>query len=273
MDIVESVPEEILRHYEAVDEGRRITEGFSQLELVRTQEILRRYLTGAPVHILDVGGGKGVHAAWLASDGHHVHVIDPVAGHVQAVRRLEPSRGRISADLGDARDLPFPDTSFDAALVMGPLYHLTERDDRRRALGEARRVVRPGGYVFAAGISRFASLFDGLAREFLFDADFREIVEQDVRTGEHRSPQNRPHWFTTAFFHHPDELKAEAGDAGLDVIAVLGIEGLAGWLPHLAPRWQNEADRQAILMASRAVEAEPSLIGLSAHLLLVARRR
>jgi ubiquinone/menaquinone biosynthesis C-methylase UbiE len=269
---VPRLPDEIIHHYESIDEGRRITDGFAQLELVRTQEVLRRYLGDGPLRILDVGGAKGVHAAWLADDGQEVHVVDAVAGHVEAVRQLRPSRGRISAEVGDARELPLADAGFDAVLVLGPLYHLTERLDRVRALSEARRVVRPGGHVFVAAISRFASLFDGLAREFLFNAEFRQIVERDLRDGQHRIPRNRPHWFTTAFFHHPDELRAEVEDAGLDTVSVVGVEGLAGWLAHLGRRWDSKADREAILFVSRVVEAEPSLLGLSAHLLLVSRR-
>ena len=83
-----------------------------------------------------------------------------------------------SATLGDARKLAFPDRSADAVLLLGPLYHLTERADRLAALREARRVLRPGGVVFAAAISRFASLLDGLARDLLDDPDFRPIRDR-----------------------------------------------------------------------------------------------
>ena len=66
-------PDEIVEHYDReIDEGRRITQGLGQLELLRTREIVRRHLPPAPRRILDVGGGTGVHAAWLASDGHDV---------------------------------------------------------------------------------------------------------------------------------------------------------------------------------------------------------
>ena len=267
------LPDEILRHYDSIDEGGRITDGFAQLELVRTQEVIRRHLPHRPLHILDVGGAKGVHAAWLAEDGHDVHIIDAVPNHVVAARQLRPSSGRIAADVGDARHLAFPEASYDAVLVLGPLYHLTDRSDRVLALTEARRVVRPGGHVFAAAISRFASLFDGLARGFLFDPEFRHVVERDLDDGQHRNPEDRPHWFTTAFFHRPEELPIEAQEAGLEVLAVVGMEGLPGWSSHLAPRWDDEAAREAILFACRAVESEPTLLGLSAHLLLVSRRQ
>ncbi|HEX6311762.1 MAG TPA: methyltransferase domain-containing protein [Acidimicrobiia bacterium] len=270
---MEHLPDEVLTHYEQdVDEATRITEGFRRLELVRTREIVRRHLPSGPLRVLDVGGGAGVHAAWLAEDGHQVHLVDPVARHVDQARRLTASGDSVTAELGDARELPDADESFDAVLVLGPLYHLVGADDRLRALREARRVVRRGGLLFVGAISRFASLFDGLSREFLFDPEFRAVVVDDLRDGRHRNPGTRPEWFTTAYFHRPDELQQEAENARLDVVELLGLEGLAGWLPHLADRWSNEDDRDTILFAARAVESEPALSGLSAHLLLVARR-
>ncbi len=262
--------EDIIRHYETIREGERITAGLGQLELVRTQEVLRRHLPPPPARLLDVGGATGVHAAWLAEDGYDVHVIDLVPHHVETVKALLDSLG-VTAGVGDARHLDLPESSFDAVLLLGPIYHLTQRSDRIQALREAVRVVRPGGLVAVAAISRFTSLFDGLARGFLFDPAFRPIVERDLRDGQHRNPESRPHWFTTAYFHHPDELRAEIEEVGLIVLELVGVEGLAGWLEHLGDRWDTVDGREAILDAARAIEGESSLLGLSAHLLAVGR--
>jgi len=255
-----------------IQEGRRITEGLGQLELLRTQEVLGRYLPAAPSSILDVGGATGVHASWMAVRGHNVHVVDLMPHHVEAASRLGASPGQITAEVGDARALPLSDDSFDAVLLFGPLYHLTERDDRLLAWSEALRVVRPGGYIFTAAISRFASLFDGLARDALFDPAFRAIVERDLRDGQHRNPTDSPDWFTTAYFHHPVELREEAEAAGVEVVEVIGVEGLAGYLPQLGERWTNPDKKDVILFSAQAVETEPSLLGLSAHLIAVTRR-
>lgn len=114
-------PDEIVDHYDReIDEGQRITRGLRQLELLRTREIVRRHLPPAPRRVLDVGGGTGVHAAWLAADGHDVHLIDRVPRHVDQARRLAPGPGHITAAVGDARDLPAAPASFDAVLLLGP---------------------------------------------------------------------------------------------------------------------------------------------------------
>jgi SAM-dependent methyltransferase len=260
----------VRRHYEDVREEQRLTAGLGQLELLRTQEILRRHLPEAPARVLDVGGATGIHAAWLAEDGYDVHVVDLIARHIEKVQSDLGPLG-VTAEQGDARHLNHPDHSFDVVLLLGPLYHLTQGADRLQALSEGRRVVRPGGLVAVAAINRFASLLDGLARGFLFDPEFARIVDQDLADGQHRNPLDRPEWFTTAYFHHPEELRRELQSADLSVVDLVGVEGLAGWLENLTDRWDTDAGKSVILEASRVIESEPSLLGLSAHLLAVTR--
>ena len=278
MEDVAGVPDEVVAHYEdEYDEAGRLAEGIRQLELVRTQEVVTRHLGGDAgggrgLRVLDAGGGPGVYARWLAEQGHDVVLVDPMERHVATAGALRDEGLSVTAEVGDARRLRFDGASFDAVLMLGPLYHLTERSDRVLALQEAARVVCPGGLVVAAAISRFASLLDGLGRGFLFDPDFQTIVERDLAEGQHRNPDRRPHWFTTAYFHHPDDLPGEARDAGLDVVEVVGVEGPAAFLAGLGEHWDDPRGREVILWSARAVEREPAMIGASPHLLLVARR-
>src|SRR4030095_4093133 len=106
--------------------------------------------------------------------------IDPLALHVQQALRAsaeQPAAPLASATVGDARQLDRPDARVAAALLFAPLSHLTDRADRIRALVEARRVLRPGGVLAAAAISRFASTLDGLLRGYLDEPGFEAIVE------------------------------------------------------------------------------------------------
>jgi hypothetical protein len=107
---------------------------------------------------------------------------------------------------------------------------------------------------------RFASLLDGLRRGWLGDAQFSAIIEDDLATGEHRNPApvGRTQWFTTAWFHRPEELHAEVDAAGFIVDGVLAVEGPLWLLGDLEQRWADEAERDRLLAAIRAVESEPS---------------
>ena len=233
----------VVGHYETIREEDRISSGLGQLELLRVQEVLRRHLPAAPARVLDVGGGTGIHASWLAERGDRVHVIDLTPRHVEKVRKNLGRLG-VTAEEGDARALNVADDSFDVVLLFGPMYHLTTVEDRKQALREAMRAGRPGAVVAVAAISRFASLFDGLARGYLFDSNFRTIVERDLAEGQHRNPDNHPHWFTTAYFHDPEELRNELERTDLELVELVGLEGLAGWLGNLGEQWETDDGRE-----------------------------
>ena len=194
------------RYYEQGRERERLTRGGGTLELVRTQELLQRYLPLPPADVLDVGGGPGVYAAWLAQAGYRVHLVDPLPLHVaQAADAVAAQPNPLfTSAVGDARRLDEPDASCDAALLFGPLYHLTERDERIAALVEARRVLRPGGIALVMAISRFASLLDGLGRGLLEEPSFAAIVEAGLRYGQHRNPTQNSDYLTPRYFHHSD---------------------------------------------------------------------
>jgi SAM-dependent methyltransferase len=268
-------PDEVLGYYGRGGERERLEQAYFPLERARTEELVRRHLAPPPGVVLDVGGAAGAYALWLAEAGYEVHLVDPVPLHVGQAEEESRSRqeGRLaSARVGDARRLDFGDASADAVLMLGPLYHLTEREDRLAALAEACRVLKPGGLVFAAAISRFASLLDGL-RGPLFDHDaFARIVDRDLADGQHRNDTGIADFFTTAFFHHPGELDAEVREAGFALAGVFAVEGPGAFVPGFARRWANEGARARLLDLVRRVEREPALLGASPHLLAVGRR-
>jgi ubiquinone/menaquinone biosynthesis C-methylase UbiE len=266
--------DEIAAYYAQGLERDRLAGGAGALELARTQVLLERYLPTPPAIVADVGGGPGRYAVWLAERGYHMHLVDPVPLHVEQARAAAHGRQATlaSAETGDARALKLADASVDAVLLLGPLYHLRERAERLQALAEARRVCRRGGVIIAAAISRFASTLDGLRGGYLEDPAFAAVADGDRRDGRHRNPTGDPAYFTTAYFHRPEDLTAELSAAGLAHEATLAVEG-AGWLlADLNARLADERRRAVLLAALAALEAEPTLLGVSAHLLAVARR-
>jgi len=266
---------EMVRYYSQADEVTRLRQGWFQLEQARTQELILRHLPPAPATIVDAGGGAGAYACWLATCGYEVHLLDPVPKHVEQARAAsaeQTGHPLASAEVGDARLLPQGDSSTDAVLLLGPLYHLVEKEDRLKCLREAHRVLRPGGLVWGAGISRFASLLDSLFSGFFADPGFAPILARDLEDGQHRNPTGNPIYFTDAYFHRPGELSRELLSAGFQVVAVAAIEG-PGWLARDFDRlWNDPAQRERLLAAVRKVEREPSVIGASSHIMAIGRK-
>ena len=270
-----SLPPEFFEHYASGYEAQRLQSSSSQIELARTQELVMRYVPPTPAVIFDVGGGPGVYACWLAKQGYEVHLVDATPLHVELARQAsqaQPDTPLASIEVGDARSLKRPDASVDVVLMFGPLYHLTERVDRLKALHEAHRVLRTGGLLLAVGISRFTSALDGLRQGLFDDPAFAQIVERDLQDGQHRNPTNHPMYFTTTFFHHPKELQAEVEESGFLHERTLPVEGPL-WLSHyVVANFSDQKRREQLLALARSLEDEPSLLGASAHLLVVARK-
>ena len=259
------LPADISAYYgERFDEIDRLSRNaVGRLEFTRTQELLERVLPPAPAAVLDVGGGPGVYAAWLAALGHRVTLVEPVARHLEQAA----AHGTFAVEQGDARALAAPDASFDAVLLLGPLYHLTEAADRERALREAARVVRPGGLVAAAFISRAAPLIDVSAKLGVLDDEAYTRLRERRHDGVHVASAG----FTLAYFHTLPEIGADFAAAGLPEPEVLPVEGplfglLASGLAENRPEFLEAAQR-----AARLAEGHPSLTAATGHLLASVR--
>ncbi len=261
-------------HYESGVEKNRLLSGTSNLEFYRTKQILSRFLPGKPVTILDIGGGPGRYSFWLAGKGHRVHLVDIMPLHVQQARDVQrrSKRPLASISLGDARRLDFDNKTVDIVLLFGPMYHLVQRKERLKALSEAYRVLKPGGKLFAAAISRFTSALDGSVRGYIRDPAFMKIVKQDLKNGQHRNPRNVPEYFTTAFFHHPQELETEVIQAGFKSVELYSITGFAWLLPEFNKLWINHELRGRLLTLLEMTEVELSMMGVSDHLLATGTR-
>ncbi|MGC2476417.1 MAG: methyltransferase domain-containing protein [Candidatus Sulfotelmatobacter sp.] len=265
----------IVSYYGEGDENSRLRTGWFQLEYARTQELILRHLTLERAMIIDAGGGSGAYACWLAAQGYRVHLVDVVPKHVEQARTAsgkQPERPLASATIGDARHLSHADGSADAVLLLGPLYHLVDREERLACLREAYRVLRPGGLVWAAGISHFASLLDSLTHGFFDDPTFAPIVERDLEDSQHRNPTDNALYFTDAYFHRPGELSRELLASGFQVVEIVAIEG-PGWLALDFDRlWNDPAQRERLLAAVRQVEREPSILGATSHIMAIGRK-
>lgn len=260
----------VRRRYELVDEDDRLWQpGPGDLVRLRTWDIFDRLLP-EPVRVADIGGGPGTHAAYLARTGNEVVSFDPVPRHVEAAkaRAARQPDAPFQVEQAEARNLPLPDHSVDVALLLGPLYHLVQQEERLAALNEAKRVLRAGGRVLAEIITRYAWVMDATLKGLLDRSETWDDFDWIVRTGQSKDPVKFSEDGFWAYFHLPDELVAELEHAGFTDVRLIAVESFAGLLGDLPQRMRNPAE---LLRVLRLTESEPSMLGASAHVIGTAR--
>lgn len=260
------IEKNIQKFYETGVEKDRLYKKMGRLEKERTDKLLNQYLPKAPTTILDVGGGIGVYSFDLASKGYNVYLIDPVASNIKEAIKFgeqykeNPLQGYI---VGDARKIDMSDESVDIVLFMGPLYHLNN-SDRKIALLEAYRVLKPGGKIFTVAISRFCPVLGAFVKGQMEDPDFEKEVFNSLTKGQffYKGGQFFTHW--------PNELQNEVKEAGFESVSIHAIEGF-GYCLHES-NWDNENLRQKLLKAIELTETESSVLGISSHMMAIGEK-
>jgi DNA-binding SARP family transcriptional activator len=225
--------------------------GSVRLRLLRTWDVLARTLPRAPAALLDLGQDADRFGGRLAESGYSVHI---------AAARL-------------AR--PAPAGGFHGVLMLDPRRHGAERAARVRAWRQAARRLRPDGVVVAATVNRVAAALEGLLR-----GGPSGPVEDGPGGGCGRSAHSgrvppcrdcgvrRP---AAGHRYRPDELAGELAEAGLRLDRVVALEGPAWAVPDLDRILDDGPRTTRLLDALRELEGEPSLLGASDELLVLAR--
>jgi len=259
--------------YSSASEDKRLSFGLGPLELERNKELIGRYLPAAASTIIDVGGGPGVYAEWLAGLGHAVHLVDPVDKHIrQAQKRAAKLKRPFRASVGEARNLDFAENSADLVILHGPLYHLQSRADRVRALQEAKRVLKPNGILLGFAINHTVSTITGLVNGMIHDPQFMAMCQSELETGLHNPPATWPGILPEAFFHKPHELTGEVLEAGFTGTQLYAVEGMV-WLD--SKYFESRSDpqkKEAMMTLLRSTEQSPELLSLSPHLMISGRK-
>lgn len=271
---------DVRRYYEAFGERewqRLDNPADGAIEFAVTCDALATHLP-ATGRVLDIGGGPGRYALWLAARGYRVVLADLTPTMLDIAReQVRRSSGgtRIEEIVeADACDLSrWADDSFDAVLALGPFYHLPDPADRERAAAELHRVLRSGGVAFVALMPRHAFLRRTLSipdeRHRLADPAFiRRVMEDGVFIND------VPGRFTGGYGVRPAEVSPFFERHGFVTRALLACESLVpdlqDSLAHM--RQENLVAYQHTLRVILQCAADPGLLSLSAHLLYIASK-
>lgn len=267
----------VVQYYESFDEWGRLDR--EPIEFWINWHFIRRYLPQEG-HVLDNGAGPGKYAMKLAEAGYRVTLTDLTVKLVEAARMkaaesglAERFEGFYTANAVSLHQLK--DSSFDASLMLGPLYHLQQEQDRIAAVKELYRVTKPGGIIFVAFMPRVRHLLTSLmAPQHWKPNDTADNLIRFMEQGtfDHQDEKR----FTGAYYYPIEDIQPFMETHGFETIKMIGSSNIASLLqPEQWDYWRSRGEEEfsKVLDLIKQTAENPYILGVSPHLLYIGKRR
>ena len=262
------------RYYDenAEDEWNRLDR--HRMEFAVTLKVFKDYLPTPPASVVDVGGGPGRYSIILARQGYGVTLVDLSNACIEfAKKKARENKIELAGYIhSNATHLPdLANESFDVALLMGPLYHLTLDSDRKLAIGESKRILKRNGLMFASFITRYAPVRWAARYEpaSLYHVEFsKRILETGVwnaRDDAYRFGK------ADSYFARPSEVKPLMESMGFETLTTVGCESAVSMVDEKVNELSGDLF-DAWVEVAYSMGKDPDAYGASEHLLYIGRK-
>ncbi len=269
--------EKVKHYYKHFDEKNRLkNDNSGKLEFLMTMRILEKNLPalddGAEVSVLDLGGGAGVYSFPLAKKGYKVTLADlseTLLAQAKKQKEEDKVENLISCDQVNATDLScYKDDSFDVVLLFGPLYHLTEKDEREKCIREVSRVLKAGGKVFASFIPHLSGSI-ALVQRFCWSPDQVDIntLEGCFDSGRFKNLSDKG--FQEGYYPTSEEIEKLFLENGFDKLLVRSIRGFGYEKEDVIYKFKNKNVFTKLLDLINSTAEDKSIIEMCGHAMYV----
>ncbi len=251
----------IEKHYNKHPEDLRLQRRHGIVEFETTLYHLHRFLQPGQC-LLDIGAGTGRYTSALMSEGYRVKAVELVRRNIEVFLKREPAADVVQ---GDARHMPFlPDDSADITLLLGPLYHLVGDEEKLKALGEVKRVTKPGGLIFVAYLMNEYSILS-----YCFDEDrIGGLMERGAVDAFFHIQASSDELYDYVRLEDIDRLDREAG---LERVTIFSPDGPADYMRTRLNQMSDETFAR-FLDYQKQVSERPELMGAGSHVVDVVRK-
>ena len=250
------------KYYNKFNEDKRLLSRHGQVEFaVATKYINKIIGTRKGLDIIDIGAGTGRYSGILAEQGHNVTAVELVQKNVSQIKEKSAN---IKAVKGNALNLKFDDNSFDIALLFGPVYHLFSFEDKLKAINEAKRVVRPGGFVLVMYLTTDYAVItyafkEGNLRKCMADGKLNDKFE--VISGEE----------DLYSYVRIDEINKLQKKSGLKRYKIIGVDGATDYIRQTLNKLSEE-EFEIFIKYQMSICERKELLGASSHIMDILKK-
>ncbi len=248
---------ELEKYYNKFNEDKRLLSRHGQVEFEVANHYIDKIIGDKKnLKIIDIGAGTGRYSDRLAKLGHEVTAIDLVNKNVSQIKL---KNSNIVAKQGNALKLKFEDESFDMALLFGPEYHLISHDEKLKALNEAKRVVKKGGYILVMYLMNEYAVITYAFKE----GNLKKVLEDGKLDNEFQCQTTKDDLYSYVRLEEINRLVAEANLSREKIVA---IDGATDYIRSVINA-MSEEDFEIYKKYILSIAERPELLGASSHCL------
>jgi ubiquinone/menaquinone biosynthesis C-methylase UbiE len=255
---------ELENYYNKFCEDKRLTRKHGNVEFVTSMKYIHKYLEKLPSNakILDVGAGTGRYSVALAEEGYDVTALELVKYNLGI---LKQKNSNVKAYQGNALNLKrFDSDSFDMTLIFGPMYHLLTMEEKKKALHEAVRVTKSGGYILVAYcMNEYSIIVHGFKDNYINESIENGKVNEDFRV----TPKTEDLYDYVRL----EDIQEINESAAVERIQIISADGPANYMRQTLNAMDSET-YELFLQYHLSTCERPELLGASAHTLDILRK-
>jgi len=267
---------EIINYYNQFDEWGRLER--EPIEFQVNWHYIKKHLpkTG---YVLDNGAGPGKYSMELAKDGYKVTLTDLTPKLVEIAKNKAKEldlEGQFDGFYAaDARELKMiKDEQFDSSLMLGPMYHLQEENDRIMAVKELNRVTRKNGLVFVAFMPRIRHVLTSLLspENWKPNNNIDTILRFSKSGCFNHADEGR---FTAVYYFNIEDINPFMEAQGFETLDLIGSNAGAILNNDSWDYWRDKGEQEVKNMIDLIIEkaTDPYILGISSHLLYIGRKK
>lgn len=254
---------ELVNYYNKFNEDKRLLTRHGNVEFITSIKYIEKYLCNYknPI-ILDIGAGCGKYSGYFSNLGYNVTAIELVKHNLRVIEKNYP---KVNSILGNALSLnKIPDNYADIIIFFGPMYHLINKEDKVKALMEAKRVLKPNGVIFIQYImNEYAIITHGFKEYFILDSINDNLIDEKYHI---KSKENDLYSYSR--LEDIDELKELAN---LKRVKIFTPDGCANYIrPYLNK--MSDLEYKEFIKYHFSTCERYDLLGASAHVVDILKK-